>query len=709
MSFFELIERFASRQAFELAPDWRARAGDDEAFGPSDPDSLKRLSTRLGWRKPVPIKGRPRAHQFPLLMFDPAEGWAIAEQFETLDALRVVAPNFRGLREIGPETRFYLPQFPRLSDRDGGERAIDVFIRALLLRKNVLFSAVVATVIVNLIALATSLYSMQVYDRVIPNSGFATLWVLTVGVGIALALDFILRTTRSLMIEREAAKIDTEVSEVFFARAQAVRLDARPPSIGTMAAQIRGWEQIRSLLSSASIFLLADLPFAIFFIVVIMWIGGPVAYVPLVSFPLAIGLSLLLARLIRDDTAKAQVNGNRKNGLLVEALDAAETLKANRGSWHMLARWNFLMEEVQLSEDSVKRWSSIANSLFSGMQQLAYVLIIAFGAVLVSKGEMTPGALIACSIIAGRVNGPLLAQLPGLMVQWGYARSSLQGLDALLKLPLDQPPGTESLRPERLEPSLQLSDVKFGYSSDRSSVEIPRLEIRAGEKVGVIGGIGSGKSTLLRLLAGLYAPGEGHIRIGGLEMRQVAPDILRRHIGFLPQDTRLLNGSMRDNLLLGLGDPGDDVLMKTVTEIGLAPMIASHPLGIDLPIAEGGRGLSGGQRTLTILTRLFLADPDMWLLDEPSSNLDQVTEARLMQSLGARMSPGRTLVLVTHRMQLLALTQRLIVMAAGKIVLDGPTREVLAKLRETGQPQSPPQPPPQPQPQPAPVKLVTGA
>ena len=274
MSFFELIERFASRQAFELAPDWRARAGEDEAFGASDPDSLKRLSTRLGWRKPVPIKGRPRAHQFPLLMFAPAEGWAMAEQFETLDALRVVAPNFRGLREIGPETRFYLPQFPRLSDRDGGERAIDVFIRALLLRKNVLFSAVVATVIVNLIALATSLYSMQVYDRVIPNSGFATLWVLTVGVGIALVLDFILRTTRSLMIEREAAKIDTEVSEVFFARAQAVRLDARPPSIGTMAAQIRGWEQIRSLLSSASIFLLADLPFAIFFIVVIMWIGG---------------------------------------------------------------------------------------------------------------------------------------------------------------------------------------------------------------------------------------------------------------------------------------------------------------------------------------------------------------------------------------------------------------------------------------------------
>ena len=703
-SFLDLVDRFATRQASELAPDWRARAGDADDFGPYDPTSLKRLAARLGWRKPTDVGHRPRAHQFPLFMYDEHEGWAIAEQFETLDSVRVISPTFSGLREIGPGTRFYLPQLPRLSDRNQNERAISVFGRSLLLRKKVLFSAVIATVVVNLIALATSLFSMQVYDRVIPRSGFATLWVLTVGVFIALILDFILRTTRALMIEREAAKVDTEVSEVFFARAQAVRLDARPPSIGTMAAQIRGWEQIRGLLSSASLFLLADLPFAIFFILVISWIGGPLALIPIVSFPLALVLSWIFARMIKDDTAKAQANGNRKNGLLVEALDAAETIKANRGSWHMLARWNQLMEEVQLHEDSVKRWSSIANALFSGLQQMAYVLIIAFGAVLVSDGQMTPGALIACSIIAGRVNGPLLAQLPGLLVQWGYARSSLQGLDSLMRLPLDQAPDTEALRPADLTPSLQVSDVKFGYSPERPSVEVNRLEIRAGEKVGIIGGIGSGKSTLLRLLAGLYAPAEGQIRVGGLEMRQIASDVLRRNIGYLPQDTRLLNGTMRENLLMGLGNPGDDVLMKAITEIGLAPMVSSHPMGIDLPIAEGGRGLSGGQRTLTILTRLFLAEPKMWLLDEPTSNLDQATEARLIHSLRSRMTPERTLVLVTHRMQLLTLTDRLIVMANGKIMMDGPTNQVLAKLRESSQQQV--QQPAQPA-APAPVKLAT--
>jgi ATP-binding cassette subfamily C protein LapB len=346
------------------------------------------------------------------------------------------------------------------------------------------------------------------------------------------------------------------------------------------------------------------------------------------------------------------------------------------------------------------------------LQQFAYVMIIAFGAVLVSKGEMTPGALIACSIIAGRVNGPLLAQLPGMLVQWGYARSSLQGLDSLMRLPLDQAPDTESLRPAYIAPSLQLNDVRFGYSPDRPSVEIQRLEIQPGEKVGIIGGIGSGKSTLLRLLAGLYAPSDGQIRMGGLEMRQIAPDVLRRAIGYLPQDTRLLNGTMRENILLGLSDPGDDALMKVITEIGLAQMVASHPMGIDLPIAEGGRGLSGGQRTLTILTRLLLAEPQMWLLDEPTSNLDQNTEARLIQSLQERMTPERTLVLVTHRMQLLSMTTRLIVMAGGKIVMDGPTRDVLAKLRGPAPVPAPSGPAPAGSAQaapPAPVKLASGA
>ena len=567
--------------------------------------------------------------------------------------------------------------------------ALSIFRRSLFRRKEVFVSTVVATVVVNVIALATSLYSMQVYDRVIPRSGFATLWVLTVGIIFALLLDFGLRTTRALMVEREAATIDAEVSEYFFARAQSIRLDARPPGVGTMAGQLRGWEQVRSLLSSGFIFLLTDLPFAIFFIVVISWLGGVIALVPLAFLPVALILGLIFARMIRSDTAKAQLSGNRKNGLLVESLDAAETVKANGGSGFMLARWTRQLDEILQHEDPVKRWSSIATSTFSLLQQVAYVLLVAWGAVRVAQGELTMGALIACTILAGRINGPLVAQLPGFLVQWGYARSSLKSLDDLLALPLDQPDGATSLRPDRVEPSVRLDNVRFTYPGSRSGIEIPALHIGAGERVAIIGGVGSGKSTLLRLMSGMFAPATGEVTLGGLDIAQIAPDILRRDLGYVPQDMRMLNGTLRENLLLGLGERSDAAIMAVIEELGLAPMIASHPRGLDLPIAEGGRGLSGGQRTLAHLARTFLADPDLLLLDEPTANLDEAAEARVLDGLKQRAAAGKTLILVTHRMRLLSLSDRVIVLQNGRVALDGETDKVMAAFRDAASARAP--------------------
>ena len=674
----DLLEIFARRRGVELPPHW---ADNLDLDAPESADGLHRAAETAEWDPPVEVVGRPRPNQFPLLAYSPSRGWGIADQWESIDAVRVsgVGRSERWDRHSG--IRFYELSLPRAVEREATPRALDIFWRSILLRKKVFFSAIVATVIINLVTLATSLYSMQVYDRVIPRSGFATLWVLTVGVLFALLVDFTLRTTRALMIEREAAKIDAEVSDFFFARAQAIRLDARPGGIGTMAAQLRGLEQIRALLSSASIFLLADLPFAIFFIFVIASLAGIVAIVPIISFPVALVLAYIISRLIRKSTAKAQISGNRKNGLLVESLDAAETVKANRGSWHMLSRWNTLMDELQLHEDPVKRWSAVAASIFSTLQQVAYVLIIAVGAIQVSAGEMTMGALVAVAIIAGRINGPLVSQLPSFLVQWGYARSSLTALDAILALPLDRSPDVETLRPEKLDGPIRLQDVQFAYPGARSGLNIPLLEIKPGERVAIIGGIGSGKSTLLRLLAGLYAPTQGSATIGGLDMHHVAEDILRRHVGYLPQDTRMLNGTLRDNILLGLPNPGDDTLMKTADNVGLAPMIAAHPKGLDLPISEGGRGLSGGQRTLAGLTRLMLGDPRVWLLDEPTANLDQATEARVLNAIRGTLSSDSTLVIVTHRLQLLSLVDRVIVVTNGQIRLDGTPKDVLAKLQ----------------------------
>ncbi|MDT0577173.1 ATP-binding cassette domain-containing protein [Croceicoccus sp. F390] len=674
-----LVEIFARQRGVELPPDWAINTSDTDL---EDEGALHRLADAVGWKTPTPVKGRPRPNQFPLLMHAPNKGWGIAEQWESVNTVRVNRGGRSERWTHGGGARYFELSLPRAVERENVPKALSVFWRAILLRKKVFVSAVVATVVINLVTLATSLYSMQVYDRVIPRSGFSTLWVLTVGVMFALFIDFALRTTRALMIEREAAKIDAEVSEFFFARAQAVRLDARPGGIGTMAAQLRGLEQVRSLLSSASIFLVADLPFAIFFIFIIASLAGIVAIVPVISFPLALGLAYLIARLIRKDTAKAQVSGNRKNGLLVESLDAAETVKANRGGWHMLSRWNSLMDELQLHEDPVKRWSAIAGSVFGSLQQIAYVAIIAIGAIQVSNGRMTMGALIACAIIAGRINGPLVSQLPNFLIQWGYARSSLGALDAILALPLDRPTEMDTLRPEKLDGPIRLTDVQFAYPGARSGLNIPRFEIKPGERVAIIGGIGSGKSTLLRVLAGLYAPAQGSVTIGGLDMHHVAEDILRRHVGYLPQDTRMLNGTLRDNILLGVPNPGDDVLMATAANLGLAPMIASHPLGLDLPISEGGRGLSGGQRTLAGLTRLMLGNPRVWLLDEPTANLDQATEARVLGAIKTGLSADSTLVIVTHRLQLLSLVDRVVVVTNGQIRMDGTPKDVLAKLRK---------------------------
>lgn len=683
-TFVGLIQLYAARLGADLPPHWQdANAGDDLSL--EDQASLGTFVDRTNAKYPRALGHRPRAHEFPLLTYDSDRGWALAEQWDSLERVRVSTPDGNGTRQVDEDTSFYRLDLPHV-DRGGEDAsAFSIFKQALLRRKSVFISAIVATVTVNILTLATSLYSMQIYDRVIPRSGYSTLWVLTVGVIFALLIDFALKATRALMIEREAAKIDIEVSEFFFARAQAVRLDARPPSIGTMAAQIRGWEQIRSLLSSATIFLLADLPFAIFFIVVIASIGGAVAYVPMIAFPIALALAFIFARLIRKDTARAQISGNRKNGLLVESLDAAETIKSNRGSWHMLGRWNQLMEEVQLHEDPVKRWSSIATSIFGTMQLITYVLIVAWGAVLVTQGEMTSGGLIACAIIAGRVNGPLIAQLPGFLVQAGYARSSLQGLDAIMRLPTDKTLGGEGVRPEMLEPSLHLQGIQFCYPGASPTLDITDLRISAGEKVAIIGGIGSGKSTLLRVAAGLYAPSAGTIDMGGLEMSQIAPDILRQHVGYLPQDARLLNGTLRENVTLGVGNPGDAEIIEAAALTGLDSIIAGSPRGLDLAISEGGRGLSGGQRTIACLTRLILARPSLWLLDEPTGNLDQGSESKVVSAIQDRIKPQDTLILVTHRLQLLSMVNRVIVLAKGKVAMDGPTADVISSLKQNSQ------------------------
>lgn len=676
----ELVAELARRRKVELAPTW---ADSVPALG--ETASLEQLATltqALGWATPRFAKGEPGAADFPLLVLSATAGWALAEQWEAPGLLRVVAGGQPALWPIGEHDLTYADlAYPANAAAKTPGRALAVFIDALRRRKRMVIDAALATVVLNVLTLGTSLYTMQVYDRVVPRAGFSTLWVLTLGVAVATLFDFILRVVRATMLERESAAMDAEVSEFFFARALAVRLDARQGGIGTMAGQLRSYDQIRALLSSATVFAIADLPFALFFIWVIYLLSGPVALVPLLSFIISIALGFLFARLIRQQADGVQVGTNRKNGLMVEALDAAETIKSNRGGWSMLARWNRLVALVEADDYDMKRLSAVAQSASAAIQQIAYVALIAWGAIEIIDGKMTAGALIACSIIAGRVNGPLVIQLPGMIVQATYAKAALKGLDSFLQLPVDREPDGEYLRPDNLRSQVKLDDVAFTYPGARSGIAVKQMTINPGERIGIIGPVGSGKSTLLKILAGLFPPQSGAAYLSGLDMNQIAEDHLRRHVGYLGQEFRLVNGTLREQLTFGLSDPGDDAILAAAQATGLHKLIAAHPKGLELPISEGGKGLSGGQRSLAGLTRLLLAKPKMWLLDEPTAALDQESEQQALQAIMGNLAPEDTLVFVTHKLQLLNLVQRVIVVINGQVVLDGPTAAVLEKLR----------------------------
>ena len=672
------IGDLARLRRIDLRPDWADGA---VSIDRDDADALDLYCEAIGWAPASHYEDNPRAHEFPLLAHHPDHGWAVAERFEHDNRLRVRKGERSLIWADADRARLYDLVIPLPAGRQVFANAFDVFKTAVFRRKQTIFYAILATIVVNTIALVTSFFSMQVYDRVVPRGAFSTLFVLGLGTIVALLFDFALRVIRANMLEHDAMRIDTEVSEFFFSRANEIRLDARPPSIGTTAAQLRGLEQVRTMLSSSTLFAFADLPFAIIFILVIAQLGGVISIVLAIAFPLAIGAALIFGRLIRDNTMKAQISGNKKNGLLVEALDAAETVKSNRGHWYLLSRWSALLDELHESEMPVKRLQALASTIFGTMQQISYVCLIGWGAIEVFENKMSMGALIACSILASRVNGPLVGQLPSLLVQWSYSRSSLQMLDTLLGLPVDRAPDLELLRPNRLAGSLSVNNVVFVYPGAKSGIAINKLDIKAGERIGIIGGIGSGKSTMLKVLSGLYAPAQGQVMIDKLDMAQVAEDVLRQNIGYLPQDYRLVNASLRENLLLGLSDPGDEAIMEIAQKTGLANVINAHPRGLDLPISEGGRGMSGGQRVLTGLTRLLLAEPRLLLLDEPTSNLDVETEVQVLRAIHERIAADTTLLLVTHKLQLLGLTQRLLVVANGQIVMDGPTKEVLARLQ----------------------------
>jgi ATP-binding cassette subfamily C protein LapB len=533
-----------------------------------------------------------------------------------------------------------------------------------------------------MLGLGASFYSLQVYDRVIPTQAHATLIALTIGVGIAVVFEFILKQVRSLMVDRGCKAIEEELSEVFFSRMLDIRMEARPRAVGSFAAQVRQFELVRNFMSSSTVFLLADLPFCFLFIMVIGVIGGWLAVIPLLLLPIVLLSSAWLNWRIGRLTTRQLRDTRHKNGLLVDVIDGIESIKAAGAESEMLERWRRLVASSSMLELDTRYLSTMASNLAQLLQQLSYVAIIGLGAWMVGAGQITMGALIACSILSNRTLSPI-TQIATWVTQWQHAKEALRGLDEMMRLPTDRLDIGTAIMPSSCSGELRVEQAAFAFNDKLAALQPLTLTINAGERIAIVGPIGSGKSTLIRLLSGLYRPMAGKLLLDGVDMALLAPSYLRTHIGYLPQDVRLLHGTLRDNLTLGIAPPNDSALIHAARLTGLDRVISAHPQGMDLPIQEGGRGLSGGQRQLVGLTRLLLSQPTVLLLDEPTAAMDAELEANVMQRMLSSLTPSATVVFVTHKASLLRLVDRVIVMDQGRVLIDGPRNEVLAKLTST--------------------------
>ncbi|TSA56553.1 MAG: ATP-binding cassette domain-containing protein [Methylophilaceae bacterium] len=545
--------------------------------------------------------------------------------------------------------------------------------------RKLLVEALIGGIVINVIALTTSLYSMQIYDRVVPTGATQTLLVLTLGVVLAVMFELMAKRLRTTIYEELIDKVDQRLARTIYLRFLAIRLDQLPQSVGALAGQMRGYETVRGFFTSVTTSLLIDAPFALIFTLLIALIAGVLAVIPLTFFILSCVIGWHYRKRLENYAGKAMGASNFKTGLLVETVEGAETIKSGQGGWRMLSRWMKTTDDARDYELQMRNISEHSQHLTAAFQQLSYILLVACGALLVSKGELTMGSLIACSILSGRILAPV-AMIPNQLMQWAHSKAALQGLDRLWTLQDDHYGQEHPIVIESIRGHYRFENVVASYNGNKA-LSAPGLQIKPGEKIGVLGPVGAGKTTLLRLLSGMYKPQEGRILLDDVDLSHLAKPVLSEHLGYVQQDGRLFSGTLRDNLILGQLDPGDEIILNAARQTGLLQtVISQHPKGLQQEIFEGGTGLSGGQRQLVNLTRAFLRGPSIWLLDEPTASMDRNLEMQITQLFRQTLKAEDTLVLVTHKNEMLALVDRLIVVANHQIIMDGPKAQILQQL-----------------------------
>lgn len=545
--------------------------------------------------------------------------------------------------------------------------------------KKIYFDVVIASFIINLFVLASPLFTMNVYDRVVPNNAVETLWVLALGVSVVYGIDLFLKFVRSYFLEIAGKKSDIIMSSILFERVMDMKFSNKPKSVGSFASNLKEFDTVRNFFSSASLAAIVDLPFALIFLIVTYFIGSYLVLVPIVIMIAILCYTFFIKDPLQNAIKSTFEASAMKNGILIESLSSLETIKTLGASGHVQWNWEEATGEIANRSIKSKIITTSITTVTSFLVQLNTIAIIVLGVYMIQDTHLTMGGLIAAVMLSSRAIAPM-GQVASLAANFEQTKTAYQSLSKIMQMPVERPEGKKFVRRNSFDGKIEFKNVSFTYpDTTKGSLDRINFVIQPGEKVGIIGRNGSGKTTLQKIILGLYAPTEGSVLIDGIDINQIDPADLRRNIGYVPQDVVLFKGTVRENIVQKAPYVDDMQIIKAAKVSGVDEYVNAHPLGFDMPVFERGDGISGGQRQSIAVARAFLLDSPIILLDEPTNSLDNTVESKLKANLKVN-TVNKTMILVTHRTSMLDLVDRLIVMDNGKILLDGPRDEVLARL-----------------------------
>ncbi|RXJ56298.1 type I secretion system permease/ATPase [Candidatus Marinarcus aquaticus] len=545
--------------------------------------------------------------------------------------------------------------------------------------KPIYIKVAIAALVINMFILATPLFTMNVYDRVLPNNALDTLWVLAIGILVVMVFDFILKLLRAHFIEIAGKRADITMSSKIFDQLLNIRLDAKPASTGQFVSRLQGFESVREFFTSATVATVVDLPFIVIFIAIIFFIGGPIGYISIFTVFIAFAFSYYMQKPIKDTVAKSSKEDQIKQTTLTETVAGLEIIKSVRAQNRMRTHWENSINQTSYFGKKAHYLSQVVTFFTAFISQFSNIAVVIVGVYLASEGEMTMGAIIASMMLNGRVIAPV-SQIVGMIIRLDRTMLSLNNIDEIMNMPVERNDAQRYLSRPDLSGDIQFKDITFSYKGKNFDVlKNLNITIKEGEKVGIIGKIGSGKSTLWKLLMNLYEPTRGSILIDKTDIRQIDPVDLRRAIGCVPQEAFLFMGTVKDNITIGEQFATDEQILKAAKIAGVHDFLGKHDAGYDLIVGERGEGLSGGERQSITLARALLTDPKILILDEPTNSMDGQTEEAFKRRM-KEIVKDKTLILVTHRPSVLSLVDRLIVMDDGKVIADGSKEEVLKVL-----------------------------